>query len=365
MRASLPWPAIKVAALLLPIALALSACEREQADAAPAIRPVRTVTVASRNAEEGISLTGHIEAMNEVTYAFRVGGRIIERLVNVGDHLEADQVIARLDPLNEQNAVRSAQAALNAARGQLSVAQNTYERQQTLLARGFTTQAQYEQAEQARIAARSQVENADAQLKIAEDRLGFTELKAASEGTVTARRVDQGEVVQAGQPVIQVARKDGRDAVFDVAESLLRSVPGSPEIVVALANDASVTAKGRVREVSPQADPVTRTFKVRVGLIDPPEAMRLGATVTGTARVDHGPVISIPASALTRSDGRPAVWIVDPASGTVSLRAIDVARFTPASVTVAAGLKDADIVVTAGVQALHPGQKVRLLDAKL
>jgi RND family efflux transporter MFP subunit len=211
------------------------------------------------------------------------------------------------------------------------------------------------------------MENAEAQLKIAEDRLSFTELRAASEGTVTARRADQGEVVQAGQPIVQVARKDGRDAVFDVSEPLLRAggVAGAVEVSVALANDPTVSAKGRVREVSPQADPVTRTFKVRVGLIDPPEAMRLGATITGNVVVDHGPVIRIPASALTRSNGQPAVWIVDPADGTVALRTVTVARFTPASVTVADGLKDADVVVTAGVQALHPGQKVRILGAKL
>ncbi|MFG1464309.1 efflux RND transporter periplasmic adaptor subunit [Xanthobacter sp. DSM 24535] len=352
-------------AILLLSPLALAACGGEKTVAAPEVRPVRAIKVSTRTTPDGLTFTGHVEAMNEVNYAFRIGGRIIERLVNVGDHLDAGQVIARLDPVNEINALRSAQAALSAAEGQLGVSRNTYERQRALLARGFTPRAQFEQAEQAYLASRSRVEDAEAQVKIASDRVDFTELKADAPGTVTARRAEQGEVVQPGQPIVQVARKDGRDAVFDVPAQVLRSLPSDPDVVISLTDSSGVTAKGRVREVAPQADPVTRTFAVRVGLIDPPEAMRLGSTVNGSVAVDTGPVIEIPASALTRIDGKPAVWIFDPASKTVALRPVEVARFSPASVTVADGLKDAEIVVTAGVQALHPGQKVRLLGASL
>ncbi len=352
-------PFIALGALLL-----LSACGGEQKAAAPEPRPVRTVSVAPHGAGDVISLTGHVEAQNEANYAFRIGGRITERLVNVGDRVEAGQVVARLDPQNEINAQRSAQAAVVAARGQLVVARNAYERQRALLARGFTPRAQYEQAEQAYLNAQSQADDAEARLKTAEDQVNFTELRADSPGTVTARRAEPGEVVQAGQPIIQVARKDGRDAVFDVPAQLLRTLPSDPEIRVTLTDDASVSATGRVREVAPQADPVTRTFRVRVGLIDAPEAMRLGSTVTGRTQVDSGPVIEVPASALTRIDGKPAVWIVDPTALTVSLRPVVVVRYTPANVTVAEGLKEKDIVVTAGVQALHPGQKVRLLGAR-
>lgn len=352
-------------AFVLVSPLALAACGGEQTAATPEIRPVRAIKVSTRTTPDGLTFTGHVEAMNEVTYAFRIGGRIIERLVNVGDHVEAGQVIARLDPQNEVNALRSAQAALSAAQGQLGVSRNTYERQRALLARGFTPRAQYEQAEQAYLTARARVEDAEAQVKIATDRLDFTELKVDAPGTVTARRAEQGEVVQPGQAIVQVARKDGRDAVFDVSAQVLRDMPADPEVQVTLADGSGASAKGRVREVAPQADPVTRTFQIRVGLIDPPEAMRLGSTVNGSVAVDTGPVIEIPASALTRIDGKPAVWIFDPTTKTVALRAVDIARFSPATVTVADGLKNAEIVVTAGVQALHPGQKVRLLGANL
>ncbi|MDQ0505378.1 efflux RND transporter periplasmic adaptor subunit [Xanthobacter agilis] len=352
----------RLAALGL-VALGLSACGEDKTEVAPEIRPVRTIVTTNRAAGEAFSLTGHVEAENEASYGFRIGGRVVERLVNVGDQVKPGQVMARLDPQNEQNAVRSAQAAVSAATASLTQTRNQYERQRQLLARGFTPRAQYEQAEQAFLNARSQVEDAQAQLQIAEDRLGYTELKADTAGVVTQRRAEPGEVVQAGQTVIQVARQDGRDAVFEVPAQVLGSTTGDPEVQVSLTSDPAVTAMGRVREVSPQADPVTRTFRVRVGLIDPPAAMRLGTTVTGRVVVDRGPVIEVPASALTRLNDKPAVWVVDPKAHTVSLRNVEVLRFTPATVAVAEGLKPDEIVVTAGVQALHPGQRVRLLGA--
>lgn len=182
-------------------------------------------------------------------------------------------------------------------------------------------------------------------------------------GTVVATGAEPGEVVQAGQMIIRVARKDGRDAVFDVPAQLLRSAPSDPVITVSLTDDPAVTATGRVREVSPQADPVTRTFEVKVGLTDPPAAMRLGSTVVGRMKLDTAPVIEIPVTALTESDRRPAVWVVDPKDMTVSLRNVEVARNDPATVAIAEGLDSGEIVVTAGTQALHPGQKTRLLDA--
>lgn len=347
--------------ILLAGTLLLAGCgEAPKAEKAEP-RPVRTALASSRVASDAVTLTGQVEAQNEASYGFRIGGRVIERLVNVGDRVKPGQVLARLDPQDEQNALRSAQAALSAAQANQSQTRNQYERQRQLLARGFTPRAQYEQAEQAYLNARSQVDDAEARLQMARDRLGFTELKADSAGVVTQRRAEPGEVVQPGQSIVEVARQDGRDAVFDVPAALLSSLPADPLVEVTLAGDPNARATGRVREVAPQADPVTRTFRVRVGLIDPPEALRLGTTVIGRVSVDGGPVIEIPASALTRLNDKPAVWVVDPTAKTVALRNVEVLRFTPAAVTVAEGLKPSEIVVTAGVQALHPGQQVRLL----
>jgi RND family efflux transporter MFP subunit len=134
-------------------------------------------------------------------------------------------------------------------------------------------------------------------------------------------------------------------------------------VQIALTNDPSVQVSGRVREVSPQADPATRTFRVKVGIIDPPAAMQLGSTVTGSIKLSAPSGLQLPASALTQVDGHPAVWVIDPNTETVSLRKIDVSRYGPADVVVSQGLNTDEIVVTAGVQTLHPGQKVRLLGA--
>jgi RND family efflux transporter MFP subunit len=163
--------------------------------------------------------------------------------------------------------------------------------------------------------------------------------------------------------IVQLAREGGRDAVFDVPARVIQGAPYDPVVVVTLASDPSVRASGRVREVAPQADPVTRTFRVRVGLDNPPEVMRLGSTVTGSISIEGAAGVSIPASALTRAQGQPAVWIVDPTASTVSLHPIDVERFDLARVIVAQGLEPGDVIVTAGVQALRPGEKVRLLGA--
>jgi RND family efflux transporter MFP subunit len=201
-------------------------------------------------------------------------------------------------------------------------------------------------------------------MKTAYDLVSFTELKADAPGVITAVGPGAGEVVQAGQMIVRVARRGGRDAVFDVPAQVIRSAPSDPRITVSLTNDPKVTTTGRVREVAPQADPVTRTFAVKVGLNDPPPAMLLGATVTGRMEGDSVPVINIPATALTKFNSQPAVWIVNPSSRTISIRNVDVLRYDPARVAVSGGLTTGEVIVTAGVQALHPGQKVRLLGSE-
>jgi RND family efflux transporter MFP subunit len=348
-------------ALALPALLA--ACEPAAEPAAPEIRPVRVISVEERAGGETVSLTGTVQAETEVNLAFRIGGRLIERLVNVGDQVTAGQVVARLDPEDDENALRAARAELAAAGGQLVEAQNNYERQQTLLQDGWTTTVRYDEARQTLETIQSRVDSAQAQLNIATNRLSWADLHADSDGTITARGAEAGEVVQAGQMVYRVAREDGRDAVFNVPAQIMDTAPSDPEIEVFLTLNRNVQAVGRVREVAPQADPVTGTFEVKVGLVRPPAEMRLGSTVTGQMEIGVEPGIEIPASALTRADGQPAVWVVDGTTETVDLRNIELVRHDAARVIVAQGLEVGDVVVTAGVQALRPGQQVRLLGA--
>jgi RND family efflux transporter MFP subunit len=161
--------------------------------------------------------------------------------------------------------------------------------------------------------------------------------------------------------VVRIARDGGIDAVFEVPPQVVRRASGSQPVVVALTDDPEVTATGRVREVDPQADPVTGTFTVRVGLENPPSGMLLGSIVTGRVTLEGDPLIVVPASALATSEGSPALWVVDPATSTVTLRPIRIARHEPDSVIVAEGVAPGDTVVTAGVQTLRAGQKVRVL----
>jgi len=348
--------------LLLSIAvLAIASCDRKREHAAAGPRPVRTVVVALRPVGETVTLTGHIAAEDQASAAFRISGRLVERLVNVGDRVQPGQVLAKLDPQNEESQLRAAQASLASARAQLNQSRPAFERQRILLSQGHTPRAQYEIAQKALENAQAQVDATEAELQIAEQRVAWTVLKADVPGTVTARGAESGEVVQAGQMIVQIARQGGRDAVFDVPAQIMRAAPAEPVVTVRLNGDPTTTAQGRVREVAPQADPVTRTFQVKVGLIDPPATMLLGSIVTGTIQLDSAPVIPLPASALTRRDNAPAVWVVDPVKQTVSMRTVEVARFDPGTVIISHGLSTGDIVVSAGVQALHPDQKVRLV----
>src|SRR5262245_56350949 len=234
---------LALADLVPPILLA--ACQPEDEAAAPVARPVRTVTVEKREAGVPVTLTGRIEAEDEVALAFRISGRLIENDRRLGDRVEPGQVVARLESQNELNALRTAQANLAAAQGQLTQARNHFERQDTLLQQGWTTRANHDQAKQAQQTAQPQVDAAEAQLKAAHDLVSFTELKADAPGVLTAIGPGAGEVVQAGQMIVRVARKDGRDAVFDVPAQLIRTTPSDPQITVSLTDDPAVTARDR------------------------------------------------------------------------------------------------------------------------
>jgi RND family efflux transporter MFP subunit len=340
--------------------VALAACDEAAEPAPEPIRPVRVLVVERSAPSETLSLTGSVEAAETAALAFRTGGRLLERTVGVGDAVVADQLVGRLDAETQRNALRAAEAQLSTALGERDRAEADYERQAQLLERGFTTRQRYDNALQTMQVARSSADAAEAQLANTQEQLAFTELYADAPGVVTAVGAEPGEVVAAGRMIVTLARQGGRDAVFDVPERIMRASPTDPVVTVSLTSDPSVQATGRVREVSPQADPVTRTFAVRVGLIDPPADMRLGSTVTGSISLGAPEGFELPSTALLEQDGAPAVYVFDPAAGTVALRPVTVERFDLATALIADGLVDGEAVVTAGVQALRPGQQVRI-----
>lgn len=358
------WSVVRVVwiGLAVTCGAAVTGCQRGAPESAePEVRPVRSITIARGEGGSTLSLSGRIAAEDEIAVAFRIPGRLIERAVNVGDRVRPGQVIARLEQMNERNQLLSAQAALNAANADLVRARDEFERQQSLIDEGFTTRAQLDQATAAFRAAEAQVKSATAQVSMAQDLVSFTVLTADAPGAVIARGAEPGEVVQAGQMIVRIARDGGIDAVFEVPPQVVRNASRNHKVTVALTDDPAVTATGSVREVSPQADPVTGTFTVRVGLENPPPGMLLGSIVSGRVTLAGDALVSVPASALATVEGNPAVWVFDPATSTVALRPIRIARHEPDSVIVAEGIAPGDTVVTAGVQTLRAGQKVRIL----
>src|SRR5712692_7655264 len=352
---------MKQIVLVIAVTFPLAACGKEQPKKVE-IRPVRVTSVQHALSGDTISLTGQIQAKDQINLAFRIGGRLQERNVTIGDPVTPGQIVARIEPQDFQNALRSAEADLASAQAVLANAKATEGRQSELLSKGFATRVQYDQAEQGLKTAQAQVESAQAKLQNARDNLAYTDLKSDVAGSVTAKGAEPGEVVAAGRMVLQVARQGGRDAVFNVPSQLIRQSPKDPQVTVSLSDDPAIVATGHVREVAPQADAATGTYVVKVALDNPPDAMRLGATIIGQVKIQSEAVIQLPGTALTQSEGKPAVWVVDADKKTVSLRPVTVGRYDTSSIIVVEGLSDGDLVVTAGVQALRPGQVVRFLE---
>ena len=346
------------------LVLAVSACNRAEEKAAPEIRPVRTLTIAKGVAGDTFTLSGNVQAQTEINQSFRIDGRLLERGVNVGDTVRPGQLLARLDSQNEETALQASRAQLSAARAQLGEARNNFVRMRDLVAERAVSRAMFDQAESMQKQAESQVEAAQSSVTLAENRLSYTRLNAEVAGVITAVGAEPGEIVGGGRMIVQVAREGARDAVFDLPARVKDGISPNAEITVTLASDPKVAATGTVREMSPRADPVTGTFRARIKLNNPPPAMRLGTTVTGRVRLNaSAAIIEIPPSAVVRNDRSAAVWVVDPKTGAVASRAIEIRSSDPNRVEVASGLNAGDVVVTAGVQALRPGQKVRALEA--
>lgn len=304
-----------------------------------------------------VVLTGGIEPRFSNNIAFRVGGRIDQRFVEVGNHITAGQVLARLDPQVQRANLDTARASLTSAQALLTQANLEFERQVALLKNGFTTRPAYDQAQLQLRTEEAAVQSAKAAVGTAEEQLGYTELKAGVSGIITARNAEVGQVVQAGETLFTVAQDGPRDAVFDVYESLLTDPP-STRVEVYLQADPSVRTIGTVREISPTNDPDTGTVRLKIGLDSLPAQMSLGAAVVGVGTFRPRPAIILPRGALFRWHDSPAVWLLDQNSQTVAPKLIQIDRYTNDELVLSGGVATGDAVVTAGIQFLHPGQIV-------
>jgi RND family efflux transporter MFP subunit len=340
------------------VALALSGCNDHAA--APAMRAaiVRTEIVQPRDRQASATLTGEIQARFRTDLSFRVSGRVLARYADVGAHVEAGEVLALLDPAEQQADVDAATAAVLAAESQLRVARATFERQKALIASGFTTRTVYDHAQEGLRTTEGVLEAAKAGLGTSNDALGYTALRAEAAGVITARSLEVGQVVQAAQPVFSLAQNGERDAIFDVYESIFFGDLDGGHVSLALVSAPGVTANGYVREISPAIDAKSSTIRVKVAIQDPTAAMTLGSAVAGTVKAKAQQHIALPWSALMAAGSKPAVWTVDPGTKAAALKPVTIGGYESGEVLIKSGLKPGERVVIDGGKLLSVGQAV-------
>ncbi|MBZ9855069.1 efflux RND transporter periplasmic adaptor subunit [Mesorhizobium sp. CA13] len=338
---------------------ALAACSKSEEKPPEIIRPVLSVVVEPRTTQV-FGFAGSVEPQVSADLAFRLLGRVVARDVNVGDIVSKGTTIAALDPTALELSVQAAKAELSNAEAQFANAAASEERQRQLLATANTTQAVFDAAQQARKAAEASVERAKASLAKSQEQLGYARLFSDFDGVVTAVGAEVGQTVSPGQTVVTVARSDPREAVVDIPDQLTGDLTAGTPFQVILQSLPTIRTEAKLREIAPQAEGSTRTRRVRLTLTDPPQAFRLGSTVTATRMTTVEPTIELPLSALLQRNGSDRVWIVDAQTSSVSTHEIKVASRNGGTFTVAQGLEAGMRVVTAGVHSLTEGQKVKL-----
>jgi RND family efflux transporter MFP subunit len=348
--------------ILLTLLLVLAGCKPENPSLQ--IRPVRTVVVDPKPILDGRQAVGEVKPRYESDLSFRVAGKLVSRRVDVGTAVKQGDTLAALDVQDYQNKLRSAEADVSAAEAALIEAQSTEDRLAQLLKNGWTPRANYETALHNLRAAEAKLAAAKASLALTRDQLAYTELKAEFDGVITAVGAEAGQNVTAGQMVVKLARLSDKDGVFNIAEiALVDHRSDDTEVIVWPLSNPELTVEGVVREISPVADSTTRTYTVKVTLKNPPPPIRFGMSIGGRWKGSPGLVVALPLSVLFEKNGSPAVWVFDQQSGNATLKPVTVARYDADTVVIASGLAKGDTVITAGINTLREGQKVRLADA--
>jgi RND family efflux transporter MFP subunit len=340
----------------------LSGC-KEEAQTIAEMRPVRTIVAGKTALVEQRTAVGEIRPYQQNDLSFQVSGKVIERLVNVGDLVKPGDVIARLDPQDYAKRLAAADADVAAAEASFVEARATEVRQRKLLEKGVIAKAGYDTALRNRKSSEAALESARIARAMAADQLAYTELKAETNGIVTAVAAEAEQFVNPGQVIVSIAPQGDVDAVFSVAEAALQDgfFTSGMDVTITILSDPGRTARGKVREVSPMADPATRTFEVKVALNNPPPKVMFGSSVSGEAVLRKQTGVTLPGSAIFDDKGIPAVWVVDQASEQVSLKKVQIAEFDTDKAIVSHGIDNGDVVVTAGANQLRQGEKVKLI----
>ena len=355
--------------VLLPLLLSLllAGCSKPEPTPEP-IRAVKIVTVGVDRIESGAEFAGEVRARVETRLGFRVAGKITERPVEVGQRVKPGQLLAQLDSQDYRLAAEAAKAQVSAAATNRNLAATEYKRFKELKDQNFISGAELERRDTALRAGDAQLEQAQAQLSSQRNQAGYTNLTSDVAGIVTAVEAERGQIVAPGTPVVRIAIDGPRDVVFSVPEDAVALIKaGSAASVRSWSSTA--LRQGLVREVAAVADPITRTYQIKVALNekDTASALPLGATVYvvpqafARSGVD---VIKLPTSALKQDGKTTAVWVLDTASMTVKSQPVSIATADGNDAVVASGLTPGMKVVSAGVHVLQPGQKVTIYKDK-
>ena len=353
--------------LALAASLALAACSKNEAPPEP-VRSVKVMTVGVDTFKSGYEFAGEVRPRVESRLGFRVAGKIIKRQAELGQRVKAGQVLAQLDPRDFQLAADAARAQVAAASTNRDLAAADFKRYAALKDQNFISGAELERRETTLKAAQAQLDQAKAQLASQGNQAGYTSLVADVSGVVTAVEAEPGQVVTAGSPVVRIAQDGPRDVVFSVPEDKIAAIKPGSEVAVRVWANGGAALAGKVREVAASADPVTRTYSVKVSLNAAATPPALGATVyVSPQALSHvgTPVIKLPTSALRKEGAGTAVWVLDKPTMTLKSQPVQIATADGNEAVVAAGLQPGMLVVAAGVHVLSPGQKVTIYQEKV
>lgn len=343
------------------IGMLISGCTKQE-HPAEEIRPARVVKVALGVQSNQANYSGEVRARFETALAFRVGGKIAKRHVEVGSLVKAGQLLAELDPQDLRLAETANRAQMTAAQGDFELAERDLKRYADLLEKKFISVADFERRRNLFDTAKARFAQVKAQYEVSANQAGYGQLRADHDGVIVSIEAEAGQVVAIGQPVMRLARPDEKEVVISIPENRLAELRAAQDIRINLWAEPGKMYRGKVRELSPAADPVTRTYTAKVSVLDNAPAMQLG--MTANVLLGGGAAASsaeLPLTALYQQNAGPAIWLVDPASSKVRLTPVQVGEYREKTFTVLSGLKEGDNVVSVGVHKLVPGQQVRMV----
>ena len=342
----------------------LAACDDHAASAtAKPDRPVQVERVAFENENATREFVGVVRARYETDLGFRVAGKIVSRVVNVGDRVKVGDVVARLDPQDLKLQVESAEAEFAASTSNLHQAASDFDRYTTLKTRGWASIADFDRKKAAKDEAEGRLERAKRSLDLAHNQLDYSDLKADADGVITATLAEPGQVVAIGQPVVRLAHRGEKEAVVALPETWVAEAR-SLKATVQLWSGPGRNFTARLRELSPQADAATRTYAARFTIDNPDDSVALGMTATVT--LSHSADVSVaklPLAAILNRGAGPSVYVVG-TSGALELRPVKVASFTEDTALVTSGVSNGDRIVKLGVQKLDANERVRAVDER-